>query len=332
MKREPVMKQLLLALTFLPALLSAATIVLDYNSIDPISEAGGTVDISVSLSETPGTTSTEHIIISTDSTQADLNQTGLDFNDSTWNIPQTIRVTAKEDQIAEGDHVLSVSFVDGNISPVSYATNNATVTIADNDTAGVTINGTDTTTSEDGATGTISVVLTTQPTANVIITATSLDSGEGTVSAPLTFTTANWNTTQYFTVTGADDALIDGNQNYDISFSASTSADPVYAALDLSGSNVTMNNADNDAAGLSVTATPTNMNEGDSIDINVSLSSQPSNSVTVVVSSSLTTQAAFSGDPVTLVIAPADWNQPNKVTLNAVAESIGTGPGAGISV
>ena len=55
------------------------------------------------------------------------------------------------------------------------------------------------------------MVLTTQPTADVTIALSSSDTTEGTVSpASLTFTTANWNVAQTVTVTGVDDALVDG--------------------------------------------------------------------------------------------------------------------------
>jgi hypothetical protein len=55
------------------------------------------------------------------------------------------------------------------------------------------------------------VVLTSQPTADVTIALTSSDTTEGTVSpASLTFTTANWQRPQTVTVTGVDDAQVDG--------------------------------------------------------------------------------------------------------------------------
>ena len=49
------------------------------------------------------------------------------------------------------------------------------------------------------------------------IALSSSDTTEGTVSpASLTFTTANWNVAQTVTVTGVDDALVDGNVAYTI--------------------------------------------------------------------------------------------------------------------
>ena len=57
------------------------------------------------------------------------------------------------------------------------------------------------------------------------IALSSSDTTEGTVSpASLTFTTANWNVAQTVTVTGVDDALVDGAVAYTI-VTAATSAD-----------------------------------------------------------------------------------------------------------
>ncbi len=87
-----------------------------------------------------------------------------------------------------------------------------TATIADNDTAGVTVTETDGTTdvTEGGATDTYTVVLHSQPTANVTVTVTpdaQADVGAGPGAAKtLTFTAGDWNTPQTITVAAVDDA------------------------------------------------------------------------------------------------------------------------------
>ena len=49
------------------------------------------------------------------------------------------------------------------------------------------------------------------------IALSSSDTTEGTVSpTSLTFTSANWNMAQTVTVTGVDDAIVDGNVAYTI--------------------------------------------------------------------------------------------------------------------
>ena len=74
--------------------------------------------------------------------------------------------------------------------------------------------------SESGTTDSFTVVLTAQPTSNVVLSVISGDPGQASVSPEtLTFTTANWNVTQTVTVTGLDDALVDGAQNTTVTVS-----------------------------------------------------------------------------------------------------------------
>ena len=86
------------------------------------------------------------------------------------------------------------------------------VDTTDDDVAGFTIVELDgaTEVDESGTTDTFTVVLDAQPTSDVVLTITSDDTGEATVNSPLTFTSANWDTPQTVTVTGADDSIIDG--------------------------------------------------------------------------------------------------------------------------
>ena len=98
-----------------------------------------------------------------------------------------------------------------------YAT--ATVTITDDDTAGLSVDtGDGVTTSETGTTDTFTVVLDSQPTDTVTVEITGLDAGEHslTPSTTLTFTTGNWDATQTVTLIGENDDLVDGNQTYDL--------------------------------------------------------------------------------------------------------------------
>jgi hypothetical protein len=127
------------------------------------------------------------------------------------------------------------------------------VTNADNDEAGITVTpvaGLGTT--EAGGTASFTVVLTSQPTADVVIPVASSDTTEGTVSASsLTFTAADWNTPQTVIVTGADDAVDDGDIAYSVVVGVPASADPIFATID--PADVAVTNADNDEAGITVT-------------------------------------------------------------------------------
>jgi hypothetical protein len=97
------------------------------------------------------------------------------------------------------------------------------------------------TTTEAGTPVTVNAVLGTRPTSNVVLNLTSGDTTEGTVSVPnLTFTPANWDVPQTFTINPVDDTLTDGNITYTIATSLTTT-EPVYSAINPADISVTNN-------------------------------------------------------------------------------------------
>ena len=103
----------------------------------------------------------------------------------------------------------------------------ATLTIVDNDDAGLTFTQNGTSTDEAGTTEpTIDVVLDTQPQESVFVYLASSDSSEALLSdedgetdasfVELIFTPENWNTSQQVTVTGVDDDVEDGEVDYNV--------------------------------------------------------------------------------------------------------------------
>ena len=96
--------------------------------------------------------------------------------------------------------------------------NAVTVTVSDDDTAGVSISPTSLSMTE-GETGTYTVVLESEPTGTVTITPSSGDGGAATVSpSNLTFSSTTWNTPQTITVTALQD---DDNEDETIAVSHS---------------------------------------------------------------------------------------------------------------
>lgn len=71
----------------------------------------------------------------------------------------------------------------------------------------------------------------------------------GADHASMTFTPTNWNTPQTVTITGVDDALVDGDVAYTIVIAAATSTDPEYDGLDADDVSVTFDWATVDNAG-----------------------------------------------------------------------------------
>ncbi len=118
----------------------------------------------------------------------------------------------------------------------------ATLAVTDVRTAGVSITGSDFTTSEAGDTAVFSVKLNAAPTRDVTLAFTSSDTSEGVIANPtLTFTSANWATTQTFTVTGQNDSLIDGDIAYTIN-AKTTTLDIFYKSV--TANSLTLTNQD----------------------------------------------------------------------------------------
>ncbi len=166
-------------------------------------DEGDTATYTVSLATQPNAA-----VAMTVSGQADtdltLSDDTLNFTMMNWNQPQTITVTAGSDDDAQSDDPIALlhTATGGNYAGV---TGEVTVTITEDDTAGITVQPTTLAVDEDG-TNNYTVVLTSAPADEVIIT---VDSGTiATVNNDmLTFTQSNWNQAQTVTVTGMDDAV-----------------------------------------------------------------------------------------------------------------------------
>ena len=118
------------------------------------------------------------------------------------------------------------------VAPVG--TDTATVTIEDDDTAGVSVSGASPLTVAEDGSASYTVVLDSQPTADVTITPSSDDAGAATVSpASHTFTPPGWNTPLTLTVSGVADGDTDDER---VAVSHVVSSDDArYGALLLSG-------------------------------------------------------------------------------------------------
>ena len=235
-------------------------------------------------------------------------------NGGVWQAELTFSITINEDALDEDDETFDILLERGqssaSISVVDASGNSCgsvctvTVTINDDNTAGVTVSKSAlTVTEQDSAGATYTVVLDSQPTANVTI---SIGGQAGTdVSAapsPLTFTPINWNTAQTVTVTAANDA---GTTNDVVALTHSAvSSDTNYQGITIAGLEV--NITDNDTANLVVSPSMLSVGEAGSGDFTVKLATQPSAGVSVSVSSGDTAAATVS--PASLSFTTANWD------------------------
>jgi hypothetical protein len=239
---------------------------------------------------------------------------------------QTFTVTVNGDIRFESDETFAVALSGPSNASVT-TTDTATGTILNDDTApGIVVAPASVQTTEAGGSATFTVVLAAQPTATVTVPLSSGDTTEGTVSpASLSFGTNDWNIAQTVTVTGVDDAIVDGTVAYTIVVGAASSADPAYDGID--ATDVTASNLDNDTAGVQVTPTALDVTEGGAgASYAIVLQSEPvGGSVTVGV----TVDSQLTATPSTLVFTATNWNVAQTVTIDAVDDTIAEGTHTG---
>jgi hypothetical protein len=216
-------------------------------------ESGGTATFTVALASPPSANVTIPVTSDTP-TEGTATPATLQFTPDNWRTAQTVTVKGVDDQVADGprDYMIVLGPAtsdDGRYSGLDP--DDVSVTNLDND-PGVAFAGTgDLVTSESGRSATFTVVLNGAPTSNVTMALSSNDIGEGTVApAQLTFTTTNWNVPQTVTVTGVDDAVVDGTQAYTIVTGALASSDARY--MGQNPPDVTAHNLDDDQAAVAV--------------------------------------------------------------------------------
>ncbi len=289
-----------------------------------VTEGGATDTFTVALNTAPSSNVT---ITLTPDAQVSVSPATLTFTPANWNVAQTVTVTAVNDAIVEGTHTGNISFAvtSADTGYNAFAVANVVANITDNDVAGITVSPTTTSATEGGATGSFSVVLTSQPIAPVVIALTP--DAQSTVSTgSLTFTGANWNVPQVVTVTAVNDAVVEGAHVSTIVTGAAVSMDPNYNGLN--PPDITVNITDNDTAGVTVVQSggSTNVSEAGGTDsFTVVLNSQPTANVVVTV----TGGSQLTVSPATLTFTPANWNVPQTVTVAAVNDSLIEGPHVG---
>ena len=290
-------------------------------------EAGGTATFTVVLASQPSA-GVSIGIASSDPTEGAALPATVTFTSANWNVAQTVTVTGVDDPFVDGPIGYSIVTAAAVSTDPGYAGINpsdVSVTNNDNDAAGITVNPTaGLVTTEAGGAATFTIVLNSQPAAGVSIGLSSSDPTEGTVApASVSFTSGDWNVAQTVTVTGVDDAIVDGAIGYTILTAAATSADPVFNGVD--PVNVSVTNSDNDAAGITVTPTSglTTTEAGGTATFTVVLNSLPTANVTIGITSSDVTEGTVA--PASLTFTPASWNVAQTVTVTGVDDAIADG-------
>jgi hypothetical protein len=217
--------------------------------LSSLNESGGSTDFTLVLSLLP-TADVVVDVVSSDLTECTVSPAQLTFTPGNFATGQDVTVTAVDDFIDDGDQICT-AVITSSSADVDYNAGDPAdvdITIVDNETSEVTVslpglsnineNGVNSNTS-------FSVVLTVIPSADVVIDVTSSDLTECTVSpAQLTFTSANFSTPQNVTITGAIDAIIDGDQPCTAELVMTNGGDANYNAIDPADVGVTVVDVD----------------------------------------------------------------------------------------
>lgn len=287
----------------------------------------------ISLRSKPLYNVTINLAVSTAATTSDgtLNVSSLTFTPSTWNVPQTVRVTGASDGSNEGNITYDVTtaistsdLIYGNAAYVGKPT--FTIYSCDNDVNNDIVNciksGQNMTNTTEGG-GTASFWLITKNSCSSgTVGLSSNDPGEGSVPASITIDSSNWNllsngASNRVVVTGVDDTILDGTQPFTVSTNTSS------GCVVFDPANFSMWNADNEQKWI--TAVTGNTTEtGSTTTVNLRLGSQPTGDVTVSVACVDSTECK-SVNPTTLTFSNGNYGTNQPVTVTGEDDTISDG-------
>lgn len=185
---------------------------------------------------------------STDTTENTV-PSSVTFTTANWATPKAIWITGVNDTLHDGHITSSIVLAAATSADPAYnGLDPADVSVLnlDNDQLVVEVKTSGSyVISESGTSKTFKMRLPQAPSATVTCPLTSSDLTEGTISPSATvFTTSNWSTYQVVTMTGVDDAIVDGSQVVYALTSPCTSTDLAYDGSD--PTTVAFSNSDND--------------------------------------------------------------------------------------
>ncbi|GEM_PF-1004026 len=170
-----------------------------------------------------------------DLSEGTLSTNQVEFTPLNWDRQVSVTVTGVDDEVQDGD-ILYQILTDNAVSDDSIYSDltveNVDAVNKDNDECGIeVILHDDNTTSEKGDKSQFGLVLSSQPAADVVIDLESSDQTEGIVSTnQVVFTPSDWDTEQEITVTGVSDNEMDGDVEYQVDLTSS-STDTLYHDL-----------------------------------------------------------------------------------------------------
>ena len=280
-------------------------------------EEGATVTYTVVLDTAPTGDVTVTIGGATDSDLA-LDKTSLTFTTTDWDAPQTVTVTAEQDDDAVDEPVVNLTHTVSSTVDNAYdgtIVDSVSVTVIDDDTVGVTVSPTAVTV-VGGRSNEYSVVLDTEPAGDVSVTIAGLTTTDLSLDkTSLTFTTSDWSTAQTVKATALEEAA---PGTVTLTHTVSSAADGEYDGVSADSVAVTILEArDEPVVQVGVTTSDQELTvaEGESKTYRIVLSSQPAGVVTVSIGGIAQTDLSLSAIPLTFTTS--NWNTARTVTVTA---------------
>ena len=180
-------------------------------SSSTIDESGGTSTVTAVLDHPSATVTTVTVAVAPDqgAAQEDVELSAnvtLTIAAGDTASTGTVVIASVDNLVDLPDKTFTVSGSAANAGGIS-GPDNLTLTVTDDDTKGMIVSETILSLTE-GATGSYTLELASEPTGSVIVALTSTDEGVATVSSDsLVFTPESWNQAQTVAVTGVDDAI-----------------------------------------------------------------------------------------------------------------------------
>ena len=280
-------------------------------------EEGATVTYTVVLDTAPTGDVTVTIGGATDNDLA-LDKTSLTFTTTDWDTPQTVTVTAEQDDDAVDEPVVNLTHNVSSTVDNAYdgtIVDSVSVTVIDDDTVGVTVSPTAVTV-VGGRSNEYSVVLDTEPAGDVSVTIAGLTTTDLSLDkTSLTFTTSDWSTAQTVKATALEEAA---PGTVTLTHTVSSAADGEYDGVSADSVAVTILEArDEPVVQVGVTTSDQELTvaEGESKTYRIVLSSQPAGVVTVSIGGIAQTDLSLSAIPFTFTTS--NWNTARTVTVTA---------------
>jgi len=304
-----------------------------YTTLSPglTTEAGGSATFTVVLNSVPAG-NVSFTLSSLLAAEGTVLPSTLTFTPANWNAAQQVTVTGVDDSVEDGDQPYKVHISNATSTDQNYGSKFQTdvpFVNRDNDQAGYVVNAAaGLKTSESGTPiATFTIMLLSQPTANVTVGLSSSNTKEGTVSptsVTFTKTPGSWNGPVTITVTGADDKVADGPQDYAITLADAVSTDQNYSGK--FATTVPITNLDNDTPGFVLTGTTglQTTEGGGPATFTVRLATQPTgnNTVKLALHSSNTKEGTVSPSSLLFTVDnTSNWAVPQTVTITGVDDT-----------